>query len=185
MRFARRWLLALLLAVPASAQTVTDGQWLLERGGTAGLVRLTLRYGAHHESDNWTNDDVPLRQLEGLPADAWQGGGAVHFRVVRDAGTLTCEGWFARSSGSGHFVYAPNAQFAAELARRGIGAPTEKQQFQMTMANVGIDLVDELAREGYERPPRTISLGWPYTASIASTSCRSTARTTASAARPR
>jgi hypothetical protein len=156
MRIVRHaWLFSFLLAVPAPApaQTVNDGEWLLERGDQAGFVRLTLRYGTRPENSSWTNDDVPLRQLDGLAAEAWQGSGVtVHFRIVRDAGTLACDGWFDHGKGSGHFEYTPSAQFVADLAHRGIGAPTPRQQFQMTMANLGIDLVDELAREGYERP---------------------------------
>jgi hypothetical protein len=154
MRLARQaWLFPFLLTVSVSAQTVTDGQWLLERGDQAGFVRLTLSYGTRPTNSSWTNDDVPLRQLDGLAAAAWHGSGVVvHFRIVRDAGTLACDGWFDRGKGSGHFEYTPSTQFVADLARRGIGAPTSKQQFQMTMANLGIDLVDELAREGYERP---------------------------------
>jgi len=154
MRFARRaWLLLLLVARPASAQAVTDGQWLVDRGDSPGLVRLTLRYGVRPENDSWTSNDVPLRQLEGLPADAWRGSGVVvHFRIARDAGTLACDGWFAAGKGSGHFEYTPNPQFVSDLARRGIGTPSPKQQLEMTMANLGIDLVDELSRQGYERP---------------------------------
>ena len=42
MRLTRHWLLLSLLAVPASAQTVTDGQWLLERAEVPGLDRKSV-----------------------------------------------------------------------------------------------------------------------------------------------
>jgi len=48
--------------------------------------------------------------------------------------------------------YQPNPDFVAELSKRGIDAPTAWDQFQMTMAGVGLDLVDELKRQGYTRP---------------------------------
>src|SRR5256712_8490341 len=68
------------------------------------------------------------------------------------AGTLDCEGWFDGGKGSGHFTYQPSPDFVAELAKRGIDAPTAWEQFQMTMAGVGLELVDELARQKYDRP---------------------------------
>src|SRR5216683_211935 len=70
------------------------------------------------------------------------------------AGTLDCEGWFDGGKGSGHFTYHPSPDFVAELAkrRRQRTPPTAWEQFQMTMAGVGVDLVDELARQKYDRP---------------------------------
>ncbi len=157
MRHRIPMLLIMLLAAPTlRAQVPTDGQWLIERPGDherAGLVHLTLRYGEHRFSENWTSDDVPLTQLVGLPAGAFSdSGGVVRFRVVRDAGTLVCEGWFSGGNGAGHFTYAPNPEFVTALARRGIDAPTPTQQFRLTLAGVGLDLADELARQGYDRP---------------------------------
>src|SRR3989442_11552419 len=158
MRFAVLLLASFLAASVLSAQhTVpSGGQWLIEPGEHPGIVRLTIRYGERRYSDNWNSqDDVPLSQLVGLSAADMSGSGAtVHFKIVRSAGTLTCEGWFDDGKGSGHFTYEPNPEFVAELAKRGINAPppTAWEQFQMTMAGVGVDLVDELARQKYDRP---------------------------------
>src|SRR2546428_10237128 len=44
------------------------------------------------------------------------------------AGTLDCEGWFDSGKGSGHFTYQPNPDFVAELAKRGVNAPTAWEQ---------------------------------------------------------
>jgi hypothetical protein len=156
MRFAV-FLLASILAAPVlSAQhsVPSGGQWLIEPGEHAGTVRLTIRYGEGRYSDNWNSQyDVPLSQLVGLTTTDMGGSGTtVHFKIVRSAGTLTCEGWFEGDKGSGHFTYQPNPDFVVELAKRGINAPTAWEQFQMTMAGVGLDLVDELARQGYDRP---------------------------------
>ena len=80
---------------------------------------------------------MALSEFVGLSAADMRGSGApVHFKIVRSAGTLTCEGWFEGGRGSGHFTYQPNPGFVAELAKRGIGAPTAWDQFQMTIAGV-------------------------------------------------
>jgi len=159
MRFAVLLLVASLAAPVLSAQqhaVPSDGQWLIEPGERSGNVRLTIRYGERRYHDSWNSqDDVPMSQLVGLSAAEMGGSGTtVHFRIVRSAGTLTCEGWFEGGKGSGHFTYQPNPDFVAELAKRGINAPppTAWEQFQMTMAGLGLDLVDELARQRYDRP---------------------------------
>jgi len=154
MRFAVL-LVASFLAVPilsAQRSVPSDGQWLIEPADHSGRVQLTIRYGEGRHSSNWGRD-VPVRDLVGLSAADRGGSGAtVHFKIVRSAGTLTCEGWFAGGRGSGHFTYQPNPDFVAELAKRGINAPTAWEQFEMTMAGVGLELVDELQRQGYARP---------------------------------
>ena len=161
MRFAVLLLATFLAAPVLSAQRTvpSGGQWLIEPGEHPGIVRLTIRYGERRYSDNWNSqDDVPMSQLVGLSAAEMGGAGTtVHFKIVRSAGTLTCEGWFDDGKGSGHFTYQPNPDFVVELAKRGINAPppTAWEQFQMTMAGVGLDLVDELARQKYERPTAT------------------------------
>src|SRR5881396_1976682 len=156
MRFAVLLLASFLAAPLLSAQhTVpSGGQWLIEPGEHSGTVQLSVRYGERRHSSNWSRD-VPIGELMGLSAADMGGSGVtVHFKIVRSAGTLTCEGWFESGKGSGHFTYQPNPEFVAELAKRGINAPppTAWEQFQMTMADVGLEFVDELKRQGYDRP---------------------------------
>ena len=154
MRLPVLLLTSLLIAPVLSAQRAvpSGGQWLIEPGDHAGTIQLSVRYGERGYSSNWSRD-VPLGEFVGLSAADMRGSGVtVHFKIVRSAGTLDCEGWFEGGKGSGHFTYQPNPGFAAELARRGIGAPTEWEQFTMTMAGVGLDLVDELKRQKYETP---------------------------------
>ncbi len=158
MRFAVLLLAGILAAPVLSAQRVvpSGGQWLIEAGERSSMVRLTIRYGERRSWDSWNSqDDVPVSQLVGVTAADMRGSGVtVHFKIVRSAGTLDCEGWFDNGKGSGHFTYQPSPEFVAELAKRGITGPppTAWEQFQMTMADVGLELVDELARQKYERP---------------------------------
>ncbi len=154
MRFAVLFLASILATPVLSAQRAvpSGGQWLIDPSERPGTVQLSVRFGERGNSSNWSRD-VPLREFVGLSAADMRGSGVtVHFKIVRSAGTLDCEGWFEGGKGSGHFTYQPNPDFVAELAKRGINAPTAWEQFQMTMASVGVDLVDELARQKYERP---------------------------------
>ena len=154
MRFAVLLVAAFLAAPPLSAQhsIPSGGQWLIEPTDQSGKVQLTIRYGESRHSSDWGRD-VPVSELVGLSASDMGGPGTtVHFKLVRSAGTLTCEGWFEGGRGSGHFTYHPNRDFVAELAKRGVSSPTAWEQFEMTMGGVGLDLVDELQRQRYERP---------------------------------
>ncbi|MCA1816942.1 MAG: hypothetical protein LC746_11130, partial [Acidobacteria bacterium] len=139
------------------------GQWLVEFRTGDDKVSLTLNYhykrinrDAAGEWDGYSNTtrSVPAGDLQGLTrAQAMSStGGQVSFRIVRDAGTLNCEGWFREGNGSGHFTFAPSASFASELQRRGMGAPTAQQQFEMTMADASLASLDELRAQGYEQP---------------------------------
>ena len=104
-------LVAGFLAIPVlSAQRAvpSEGQWLVEPADRSGKVQLTIRYGEGRSSSNWGRD-VPVSELVGISAADMGGSGArVQFKIVRSAGTLDCEGWFARGQGSGHFTYQPN-----------------------------------------------------------------------------
>ena len=128
MRFAVLLLVASLAAPVLSAQqhaVPSDGQWLIEPGERSGNVRLTIRYGERRYHDSWNSqDDVPMSQLVGLSAADMGGSGVtVHFKIVRSAGTLDCDGWFDSGKDSGHFTYQANSTFVAELAKRGITGP--------------------------------------------------------------
>src|SRR5262245_49759354 len=118
MRFAVLLVAGVLATLVLSAQRPipTDGEWLIGPSRHSDNVQLTIRYGEGRHSENWGRT-VPTSELEGLSdADMGSPGATVHFRIVRSAGTLTCEGWFARGRGSGHFTYQPNPEFTAELA---------------------------------------------------------------------
>jgi len=115
----------------------------------------------------------PRAQLVGLSAAEMGGSGVtVHFKIVRSAGTLTCEGWFEGGKGSGHFHLSAESRFRrrAGQARHSTRPPDAWEQFQMTMAGVGLELVDELARRSMTAPPPRNSRGWRCTEWIWSTS---------------
>ena len=168
------WVGALILAVTTSllltnaarAQQSYGGewqisQWLTNEKPQAEKVHLKLRYrtgqtrnGGDSEFNSSTAFHIPIARLSGLtPAQIMSAtGGQVRFQLVRDAGTVECEGWFKDGHGSGHFVFKPSAGFAAELTRRGYDAPTSEQQFMMAIHSVDLNLIDELRVQGFQQP---------------------------------
>jgi len=137
------------------AEDAYTGQWIVEPAREAGLLHLTLTYSSEKRGRGQSMDSFSLspEQLRGLtPAQMMSAGTNVQFQLVREAGTFNCEGWFKGGSGSGHFVFASNPAFVAELRKRGYEAPSEAQLFKLAMSDVGIALLDELQAQGYERP---------------------------------
>lgn len=156
---------SLLLTSAARAQQAYSGQWLIDAKPQAEKVHLNLRYrrsekkdGSEPDFNNSTSFDIPIAQLSGLtpPQIMSAAGGQVKFQLVRDAGTVDCEGWFKEGHGAGHFVFTPNAGFAAELTKRGYAAPTVEQQFMMAFHGVDLNLIEELRIQGFKQPTTSL-----------------------------
>src|SRR5262249_29779143 len=141
----------------ATSPESTTGQWLIEDMSGTNLFSLTMRYddqsggrfGWHSEHSFVTG----LERLEGLTREQMMSlGAAVRFRIVRDAGTFACEGWFKDVKGSGHFGFVANPAYVDQLKRLGIGEPTQHEQFLLALGDVSFELMNELKSQGYETP---------------------------------
>jgi beta-lactamase regulating signal transducer with metallopeptidase domain len=136
--------------VAAVSEMVQDGSgtWEIRPSDAKDTVHLRLV-----ERNSSSGSNVPIAQLEGLTAAQLTGaGGPVQFRVKRDAGAFTFEGVIRNGVGAGTFVFAPDANFPAELAKRGFARPTAGEQYQMARHDIGFAFLDELNRQGYAKP---------------------------------
>jgi beta-lactamase regulating signal transducer with metallopeptidase domain/ribosomal protein L7Ae-like RNA K-turn-binding protein len=123
------------------------GTWEIRPTDTEGIVHLRLM-----ERNSSSSSNVPLQSLEGLTAAQLTGGGLVQFRVRRDAGTFLFEGVIRNRVGAGTVSFAPDANFPAELAKRGFARPTSLEQYQLARHDVGYAFIDELSKQGYAKP---------------------------------
>jgi len=145
-----------LFGTSVRGQVTPIGTWELRSytgvGGPA-KVELRLETRTSDGDHDGTTVEMPLASLAGLTAEGVAGAdGEVQFRLVRDAGTFTCEGRAGRGRGAGTFEFTPDPTFGAELARRGYERPTATQQFQLAVNDIGYAVIDELRTEGYRRP---------------------------------
>ena len=136
----------------ASAANITQdggpGTWEIRSTDAKGTVHLRLV-----ERNSSSGRNVPIEQLEGLTANHLQGaGGPVQFSVRRDAGTFTFEGVVRNGVGAGTFAFTADANFPAELAKRGFSRPSSSEQYQMARHDVGYAFLDELNQQGYAKP---------------------------------
>jgi len=123
------------------------GVWEIRLSRESGSVQLSLRTldGSHGRT-------LPLTRFEGLTSSQISGAGAVHFTSRREAGTFAFDGVCRNGLCGGTYGFEPNPAFAAQLAKRGLGAPTAREQYDLAMQDVGIAFLDELSTHGYQKP---------------------------------
>lgn len=125
------------------------GSWTIRASDKKpGYVYLEMR-----EERSNSGTTVPVSALEGLSAAQLSGAeGPVRFALRRDAGTFTFDGHVRGGVGGGTYSYAPNQAFGGELSKRGVGRPTDKEQYEMAKHDIGLAFVDELKSQGYPTP---------------------------------
>jgi hypothetical protein len=141
-----------LVAVSAAAQRAPTGRFEIRRG-TGGSVELSFK-DRDGDDRGGTSFSVEPNALHGLTADQLDDSysGAIRFTLVRDAGTITFDGKASGGEGNGSYAFTPTAAYASNLAERGIGRPTETEQFQLALHDVGYPLLDELRTQRYPTP---------------------------------
>ncbi len=135
-------------STPTSASEEFSGTWEIRVAPNAGTVHLSLRTA--HSSNGTT---LPLARFEGLTAGQLSGAaGAVRFSSRREAGTFSFEGVCRNGLCGGTYTFALNPAFASELAKRGLGAPTAAEQYELALDDVGVAFVDGVKALGYAVP---------------------------------
>ena len=115
----------------SNPQEAGTGQWLIEFRTGEEKVHIEMRYerktekGTSSHSHGFMIDPVSMSGL--MREQAMSAGSHVQFQLKRDAGTFNFEGWFKEGNGSGHFTFAPDHTFAAQLTSQGYGSPTDEQ----------------------------------------------------------
>ena len=100
--------IAAFVASQTRAQDSRSGQWIIDTTRDAKQHHLTLNYSSTRPGfgHNITSFNLAPDRLQGLTgAQIMSAGSQVQFQLVRDAGTLNCEGWFKEGKGSGHFSF--------------------------------------------------------------------------------
>src|SRR6185295_14986391 len=103
-----------------AAQGSITGTWIVELKPGTDFVYFSIHRRSERGSNHSSSSDIRADSLKGLTqAQASGSGSVVSFQVVREAGTLNCEGWFKEGKGSGSFTFVPNQSFATEMRSLG------------------------------------------------------------------
>lgn len=148
--------LALIIFVIGSyvvvAQNAVTGEWTAEtRGKDPDRIQLNFERKTER-GRNQNGSSYSYSELEGLTPSQTQNG-AVNFRLVRQAGTVDCQGTFTNGKGSGTFSFTPNMGFVDAMRSRGFDfekssgkheSTLEDRLFTAALVNVTTALADDL-----------------------------------------
>ena len=133
-------LIGLALCPLIALGAVDSGSWSLAPAD-AGKAQFSLQgsNGSHHFD---TSSDWQLKDLRGLD---WATAAKhdVHFSIVRDAGSIECQGFVQEQRGAGLFTFKPNPQYAQEMRKLGF-AFRDDQLFSAATFDVSFEFVRAL-----------------------------------------
>jgi len=90
-----------------------------ERAENVNRLYLSFERRTERGGRSQMGSNYDYSELQGLTREQAERGGAVRFSLVREAGTIECEGSFQNGKGSGTFRFTPNAGFVSAMKARG------------------------------------------------------------------
>jgi hypothetical protein len=136
------------------AQNAITGEWTAETKQAKGnKIHLSFERRTERGGKNQHGSSYDFSDLQGLNRADTENG-RVSFRLVREAGTIECEGTFVNGRGSGTFRFVPNTGFADAMRSRGFDMQTQQSKgghdtledrlFMATTLNITTALADDL-----------------------------------------
>ena len=137
------------------AQSAVTGTWEASvKEKSPDKIHLSFERKTDH-GRNQNSSSYSYSELQGLSAQQ-ASNGKVNFRLVRDAGTIECDGTFVNGRGSGTFTFVPNRGYVDAMRSRGFdfekswkdhdddSATLDDRLFTAAMLNVSTALADDL-----------------------------------------
>jgi hypothetical protein len=102
-----------------AAQTPVTGEWTAKTENEKdGKIYLSFQRRTENGGNSQNGHNFEYSDLQGLNREQAQNG-KVSFRLVREAGTIDCEGAFQNGRGAGTFTFTPNMAFVDAMRGRG------------------------------------------------------------------
>ena len=151
---------------PAAAQSVLTGEWTASTDSDdPNKLQLNLERRTEKGGRSQMGQGYDFTELQGLTREQVRRGGAVRFSLVREAGTIECEGSFRDGRGSGTFRFTGSQSFVAAMKSRGFdfdensaasndgrdGRDHENRLFAAAALGVTTALADDLQSAGFGR----------------------------------
>lgn len=141
------------------AQNILTGDWTASVQDNSGKINLSFQRRTDKGRKNQMGQTYDFSELQGLNREQAANGGPVKFSLVREAGTIDCEGSFQNGKGSGTFRFTGNQSFVSAMKSRGFdfeedsasnqGRHSEDRLFAATTLNVTTALADDLSSAGF------------------------------------
>lgn len=136
------------------AQNTLTGNWTATtKAEKPDKIYLSFERRNEKGGKNQTGQSYNFTDLQELSREQALNNGAVRFSLVREAGTIDCEGNFTNGKGAGTFRFTANPQFVSAMKSRGFDFEksssknergTENKLFAATTLNVTTALADDL-----------------------------------------
>jgi len=138
------------------AQTTVTGDWRANvKSENSGKIYLSFERRTEKGGKNQMGSSYEYSALQGLTREQAAASGAVKFSLVREAGTIDCEGSFQNGKGAGTFRFTANPNFVSAMKSRGFDFEKsskfddndnepENRLFTATTLNVTTALADDL-----------------------------------------
>ncbi|HEY0404762.1 MAG TPA: hypothetical protein VGC89_03490 [Pyrinomonadaceae bacterium] len=135
-----------------SAQTALSGQWVAQFDASRpGVVNMMFTRRAERDGSFMITDNISRDELQGFPADASSAAKVnVNFRIVREAGTFDCEGYFNAGKGAGFWTLTPSRSFVSMMRNRGYANLTEEDLLRAALHNLTTKFIEDLKAVGYD-----------------------------------
>jgi len=118
--FSLAFILLVAGAYSAIAQNVQTGEWTASvEADKTDKIHLSFERRTSTGDHNRMGSTHDFAQLQGLTREQALRGGPVRFSLVREAGTIDCEGSFLNGKGSGTFRFTANQSFVSAMKSRG------------------------------------------------------------------
>ncbi len=141
------------------AQNVKTGDWKASLQDDSAKINLNFERRTEKGNGNQIGQTYDFADLQGLSREQVLSGGPVKFSLVREAGTIECEGSFQNGRGSGTFRFTGNQSFVSAMKSRGFDFEedstlndwrhSEDRLFAAATLNVTTALADDLSSAGF------------------------------------
>jgi hypothetical protein len=141
------------------AQQVLTGEWSASLVKDNSKINLNFDLRREKAGKHQFGHTFDFAEL-GLIREQVLSGGPVRFSLVREAGTIDCEGNFQNSKGSGTFRFTPSPNFISAMKTRGFDfekessprehSSTEERLFAAAALNVTTAQADDLTAAGFK-----------------------------------
>ena len=143
-----------------AAQTTMTGEWTASvDNDESSRIHLSFKRKTDKGSKNHMGQTFEFSDLQGLSREQVLNGGQVRFSLVREAGTIECEGSFQNGKGSGTYRFTGNQSFVSAMKSRGFDFEEtsrvhsdddgENRLFAAATLNVTTALADDLTSAGF------------------------------------
>jgi hypothetical protein len=147
------------IATNAVTQNVLTGEWRGKLESNDSKINLNFERRSDREGKHSMGQTYEFSELQGLTREQALGGGSVRFSLVREAGTIECEGSFQNGRGSGTFRFNGSQAFVSAMKSRGFDFESNSSKhdrdlddrlFAAAALNVTTALADDLAAAGFK-----------------------------------